>query len=80
VPNLTTARQKSGDKLKTLTTMKKKMITCEYCGYSFDERFRNQHECCQSVLEDKQRQEDYEKWRRSELDQLEADEMRLSDF
>mgnify|MGYP001614045729 CR=1 FL=1 len=58
------------------------IISCELCGFSFDERMKNQHECDSSVLENKERlrEQDFEKWRRSELDALEADEMYLRDF
>ena len=54
------------------------MKTCELCGFSFNFNERFKHECDPAVLANKAEQE--EKWRRDEIDQLEAGEMYLRDF
>ena len=59
------------------TNMKK---TCEGCGFLLDTRIN--HQCDKDVMEDKERQKEkeFEQWRRNEMVNLEADEMLISDF
>ena len=59
------------------TTREEKTKTCELCGFSFNEMVM--HECDPAVLANRAEQA-FEEWRRSELDQLEADEMYLRYF
>ena len=49
--------------------------TCELCGFIYNTK--GQHQCDEDVLRNKAEEE---KWRKDELNSLEADEMYLRDF